>query len=365
MRIAFIGTRGVPARYGGFETCAEEIGKRLVKRGHGVTVYGRAGYYRNKPAEYLGMRPIYLPALNVRFLETLSNTLMALIHAAVWGRFDVLLVFNCANSPLLVIPKLFGRKSALHADGLEWMRGKWGGAGKRYFRWAEWIATKLAKDMIADSREIQKYYKERYGKNMQYISYGADLRTSKDPSILQRYGLQPGGYFLQITRFEPENNPLLTTQAFEKLHTDKRLVLVGGAKYPTDYSRSVIASKDPRLDFLGPIYDRNILDELLCNCHAYVHGNEVGGTNPALLEAMAAGCYVICRDVPFNREVLEDAGLYFQKDVGDLAEKMTWSLRNPPQTTAGREKARKIVRDRFDWNRAVGEYERLFQTVGR
>lgn len=361
MKIALIGTRGVPARYGGFETCAEELGKRLVERGHHITVYGRAGYYRNKPAEYLGMRPIYLPALNIKSLETLSNTLLALLHALTRDRFDILVIFNSANCPFLLLPKLFGRKFVLHTDGFEWMRGKWSALGKRYFRWADWAATRLAKHMISDSKEIQRYYKERYGKDTHYISYGADIRTSKDSSILKRYGLNHGDFFLQITRFEPENNPLLIVKAFEKVQTNKKLVLVGSARYPTDYSDAVFSVKNPRIKFLGSIYEREILDELLCHCFAYIHGNEVGGTNPALLEAMASGCFVISLDVPFNREVLEDAGIYFVKDAGDLADKLTLCLGNPPQMMQCREKALRIITERFDWNRVIDDYEKLFQ----
>jgi len=359
MRIAFIGTRGVPARYGGFETCAEEIGKRLAARGHEVWVYGRSAYYKERPKQYLGMRVRYLPAIPIKFVETLSNALLALLDA-VWRPFDVLLVFNSANSPLLLLPKLFGKKVVLHADGLEWMRGKWGPFGKRYYRWAERVATKSAKKMIADSRAIQKYYKERYGKDTCYISYGAEIRTSKAPSILRRYGLQPGGYFLQITRFEPENNPLLLVKAFEKLETDKKLVLVGGAKYPTSYSDEVYATKDPRVKFPGFIYARDILDELLCNCYAYIHGNEVGGTNPALLEAMAAGCFVMARDVPFNREVLGEAGAYFRKESDDLTDRMRWTLDHAAELPAARQAAREAIRSRYDWARVVDAYEQLF-----
>lgn len=361
MKIALIGTRGVPARYGGFETCAEEIGKRLAARGHEVWVYGRSAYYKERPRQYLGMRVRFLPAIPIKFVETLSNALLALLDA-VWRPFDILLVFNSANSPLLLIPKMFGKKVVLHADGLEWMRGKWGPFGKRYYRWAERVATRLAKEMIADSREIQRYYKERYGKDTRYISYGAEMRTSKDPSILRRYGLQPGEFFLQITRFEPENNPLLLVKAFEKLEADKKLVLVGGAKYPTSYSDEVFATKDPRVKFLGFIYDRDILDELLCHCCAYIHGNEVGGTNPALLEAMAAGCFVLARDIPFNREVLGEAGIYFKKDADDLADRMRWTLDHAAEIPAARQAARAAIRTRYDWGRVVDAYEKLFST---
>jgi glycosyltransferase involved in cell wall biosynthesis len=364
MKIALIGTRGVPARYGGFETCVEEIGKRLTARGHEVWVYGRSAYYQERPSHYLGMRVRYLPALNVRSVETLSNTLLALLDAV--GRpFDVLLVFNSANSPLLLIPKLLGKKVVLHADGLEWMRGKWNAFGRGYYRWAERVAAKSAIEIIADSREIQRYYRERYGKETHYISYGAEIRTSRDPSVLKRYGLEPEEYFLQITRFEPENNPLLLVKAFEKLTTDKKLVLAGGAKYPTAYSKDVFATKDPRVKFLGFLYDKNILSGLLGYCYAYIHGNEVGGTNPALLEAMASGCFVLARDVPFNREVLGDKGSYFEKDVDDLAARMQWSLDHAPALPAARQAARDVIRSRYDWSRVVEAYEQLFAGLRR
>jgi len=305
------------------------------------------------------MRVRYLPAFPVKFVETLSNALLALLDAA-WRQFDVLLVFNSANSPLLLIPKLFGKRVVLHADGLEWMRGKWGPWGKRYYRWAEKVATKLAPTMIADSKAIQRYYEGRYGKETHYVSYGAEIRTSKDRAILNRYGLEQAGYFLQITRFEPENNTLLLVRAFEKLDTDKKLVLVGGAKYPTAYSDEVHDAKDPRVKFLGFIYDRPILDELLCNCYAYIHGNEVGGTNPALLEAMAAACFILTRAVPFNREVLADAGRFFTKDVDDLAAHLRWTLDHEAELPTFRKAVQEIIRSRYDWDRVVEAYERLF-----
>jgi len=308
------------------------------------------------------MRVRYLPAIPIKFVETLSNALLALLDA-IWRPFDVLLVFNSANSPLLILPKLFGKRFVLHADGLEWMRGKWGPMGKRYYRWAEKVATRLAPKMIADSKAIQRYYEGRYGKETHYISYGAEIRTSTDKAVLVRYGLEPGGYFLQITRFEPENNPLLLVRAFEKLDTDKKLVLVGGAKYPTAYSDEVYAVKDPRIKFLGFIYDRSILDELLCNCHAYIHGNEVGGTNPAILEAMAAGCFVVARAVPFNREVLGEAGRFFTKDVDDLAAQLRWTLDHAADLSAGRQAAQDIIRNRYDWETVVKEYLRLFSAA--
>lgn len=362
MKIALIGTRGVPANYGGFETCAEELGSRLVSRGHEVTVYCRSGYYREKRASYLGMKLVCLREPKIKSLETLLSSLHALLHA-LGKEFDILFVFNSANSPWMFLPGIFGKKSVLHVDGLEWKRAKWGPAGKKYFKMTEWLATKLPAALICDSREIQKYYRRTYGRETRYVSYGAELQHSRNRSLLDRLALHPGGFFLQITRFEPENNPLLSIRAFERLETDKKLVLVGGARYRTDYSETMSKSAGARILFPGFIYDKDVRRELLCNCCAYIHGNEVGGTNPALLEAMASGCFVVSRDVPFNREVLRDAGIYYQKDTGDLFQKLFWVVRNENALDERRKRAMQIIRDRYDWEVVTEDYENLFRSL--
>ena len=182
MRIALIGTRGVPGRYGGFETCAEELGKRLVQRGHEVTVYCRPSYYEEKLDEFLGMKLVYLREIRLKSFETLYHTFVSLLHA-LRQKFDILLVFNAANSPALILPKLFRKKVLLHMDGLEWKRGKWSALGKKYYKFAEWLATKLRVELIADSKEIQNYYKAQYGKETHYLSYGAVQKYSQDSSL--------------------------------------------------------------------------------------------------------------------------------------------------------------------------------------
>ncbi|HEX2695812.1 MAG TPA: DUF1972 domain-containing protein [Acidobacteriota bacterium] len=358
MNVAIIGTRGVPARYGGFETCAEELGRRLVARGHAVTVYNRKAFYPERPRSHAGMTLRYAPALKARAVETLSHTLFS-IAAALPRRHDAWLVFNSANAPLLRLLRPGRPRVVLNVDGLEWQRGKWGKAGKAYYRFAEKVAAKLPIAIVTDSRAIGAYFRERYGRETAYIPYGAAAAVSHEPSLLSRFGLEPGGYFLQVTRFEPENNPLLSLRAFEGLDTAKRLVLIGGTKYPTEYRDEIAATKDPRVVLPGFVYDADLRRELLANAFAYVHGNEVGGTNPALLEAMAAGRFVIARDVPYNVEVLADAGSYFRKDAGALREKMAWALANAEKLPEYGERARAIVREHYDWDKIVAEYEAL------
>jgi len=354
-----MGTRGIPARYGGFETCAQELGLRLVKQGHEVSVYCRTGYYDEKLPEYKGVKLIHLPECKIKFLDTLSHTWLSLVHG-VGKKYDVILVFNYANSPLLVLPKLLRKNVILHLDGLEWRREKWKGLGKMYFQFAEWLSMRLGTDLIADSKCLVRYYKDKYQKRVHFIPYGADLQVSQRPETLDQWGLKPGEYFLQITRFEPENNPLLSIQAFEKTDTDKSLVLVGGVQYRSVYTQEIYAHKDSRIKRPGFIYDPAVLRELLCNCYAYIHGNEVGGTNPSLLQAMASGCFVICRDVAFNREVLQDAGIYFKKDKGSLLSQLNWALDHDHQIKEKQEQARNIIKRHYDWDSVVGKYLEIF-----
>ncbi len=363
IRIAFIGTRGVPARYGGFETCAEEVGKRLVRRGHAVRVYCRSRYYPDRPKTHEGLRLVYLPALRSRVLETLSHSALSLLHAAV-GKTDVCLVFNTANSPLVWIARMFGKKIVLHTDGLEWERDKWRGLGSRYFRWAAARATRLAVPLISDSREIQTYYRRVFSRETEFIAYGAPIIESRDPARLASFGLQPGGYILQMARFEPENNIHLTIEAFSRLATDKKLVLIGGTSYDTPYARNVKkAAADPRVVLPGFVYDQAVLSELLTNAYVYVHGNEAGGTNPGLLQALGAGCAVLTRDVSFNREVCGPEGVYFADNADDLAGKLRWALDHPDHLAGMKESARRIIRERYDWDAVAGAYERLLTGV--
>ncbi len=219
--------------------------------------------------------------------------------------------------------------------------------------------------LISDSKAIQDYYRRRYKRNTYFIPYGANLYQSQNRAILEKFGLKAGEYFLQITRFEPENNPLLTRLAFEGLDTKWKLVLVGGVTYPSAYSQRLFSTEDPRVIFTGFIYDQDVLRELLTNCYAYIHGNEVGGTNPALLTAMGAGCFVLALDTPYNREVLGEAGIYFPPSVTALREKMNWSLQEREEVARGKEKARAIIRQRYNWEAVTDKYEALFRALSK
>lgn len=357
-----IGTRGVPASYGGFETCVEEVGKRLVRHGHDVTVYCRKSYYADRPSTYEGIKLIYLPNLRMKSLDTMSHTLLSVIHA-LRSSFDVLMIFNAANSLAMLVPRLWGNKIAINPDGLEWKRGKWGAVAKNYYKFSEWLSTKVADRIVADSPGIQEYYLHKYHMESTYIAYGAYLVKSTKPELIKSLGVSPGEYFLQITRFEPENNPLLTVNAFNKMNSGKKLVLVGGVPYRSSYSEMIKKEAGANVILPGAIYDKDMLRELWCNCFAYVHGNEVGGTNPALLQAMASGCFILSIDVDFNQFVLQNSGIYFDKSVESIAEKMEWTILHAQELREYKERAKKRIEDYYSWDAIAMQYEHLFREM--
>jgi len=359
MRIAILGTRGIPARYGGFETCAEEISVRLVERGHEVIVYSRKGNYDDSLYYYKGVKLINLPSIKTKITDTFSHTLFSMIHVLFQG-IDIIYVMNAANSPMCIIPKIFGKKVVINVDGLEWKRKKWGFVGRSYYLFAERLSTLLSTRIISDSMAIKKYYWEKYKTKSTFIAYGAYLEKSENPEILKEYNLKPDDYFLIASRLEPENNADLTVKAMALVKTNKKLAIVGGANYKSKFIKDLMDVNDSRIIFLGPVYKEGHIKELHCNCYAYVHGNEVGGTNPALLKALGYGNAVLALDVNFNSEVIKDAGILYNKSVYDLANKIQYLIDNPNIRNQLKIKAIERIKEAYTWEKITDEYERLF-----
>ncbi len=358
VRIAMIGTRGVPARYGGFETCVEEVGSRLADRGHDVTVYCRRpeGASGPDPVEHKGMRLVTLPALRRRSLETLSHSALSVAHVLGRGT-DAALVFNAANAPLLPALRARGVPVATHVDGLEWQRAKWGGVGREYYRRAESLAVRWSDALIADAQGISDYYAAEFAAPTTLISYGAPLVDERKPDLLVPLGLRPQGYHLVVARFEPENNVETAVRGYVSSSSLLPLVVVGSAPYADEYTAAVHAAADERVRFLGGVWDQELLDQLYANACSYVHGHSVGGTNPSLLRAIGAGVPTTALDVFFNREVLGDAGEYWA-DAGDLARLLKESEAHPEETRARGAAARLRALD-YDWDDVADGYEDL------
>ncbi|WP_029239955.1 MULTISPECIES: DUF1972 domain-containing protein [unclassified Pseudonocardia] len=359
MHISMIGTRGVPARYGGFETAVEEIGRRLADRGHQVTVYCRGR--DDASTHHLGMRRVVLPSLRGRSVETLSHTFLSVLHA-VRRRHqpDVALVFNAANAPLIIFLKILRIPVAVHVDGLEWRRAKWGRAGRTYYLLCERFAARMADALIADARGIEDYYRRKYGVGSDFIAYGAPEVEPDRPELLDPLGLEAGRYHLVVARMEPENHVDVIVDGYTRSGAVLPLVVVGSVPYETEYNRRVadLAAADERVQLVGAVWDQDLLDQLYANCASYLHGHSVGGTNPSLLRAMGAGAYVVAWDVDFNREIVRDDGSYFG-DATAVAERVEDVEAAPDRVEEQGRAGKKHVLATYAWEAVTEDYEAL------
>lgn len=357
LTIAMVGTRGVPAAYGGFETAVEEVGRRLAADGHRVVVYTRNSSDRRR--EHLGMEVVHLPALPLKQLETLSHSALSSLHL-LRRRPDVAFLFNAANAPFLRLLRTARVPTALHMDGLEWKRAKWGGRGRAYYRWAEQLGVRQGDALIADAPGIADYYRHQFGVPTELIRYGAPLLEHTPEQGVRSAGLEPGGYHLVVARFEPENHVLEIVEGYRRSDASAPLVVVGAAPYSAAYTQAIreAAAGDPRIRLLGAIYDQDLLDALYTHALTYVHGHCVGGTNPSLLRALGAGTPVIAFDVVFNREVLEDRGWFFTS-AEDISALFTEAEEEPSATAALGREGREQVGRRFDWDDVASAYEDL------
>lgn len=351
-----MGTRGVPALYGGFETAVEEIGSRLVQRGYHVTVYCRNP--DQKITEYKGMRLVNLPAIHHRMAETLSHTGLSAVHAIIKDRPDVCLLMNAGNAPFLGPLKLAGIPTAIHLDGLESRREKWRGLGARYYRWAEKSAVKHGTYIISDAQAIAEHVHRQYGRDSEVIAYGADV-IHPGSDRLGEVGLVPREYHLIVARLEPENHILESVVGYTRSEASLPLVVVGSAPYSDWYIQKVKAAADSRTRFLGPVYDQELLNQLYANATTYTHGHSVGGTNPSLLRAMGAGAEVLAFDCDFNREVTANAALYWKS-----AEEYTDLLNNFTPRGMGAILQERVATT-YQWDRITDQYEELINTLAR
>jgi glycosyltransferase involved in cell wall biosynthesis len=366
MNLAILGTRGVPARYGGFETLAEELGARLVKRGHHVTVYGRSHFvdpdlHRQR---YRGVDLRVLPTIRQKYLDTVVHTLLSSLDC-LRRDFDAVLICNAANGVFAPLPRLVGMKVALNVDGIERKRRKWSALGRGYYRFGEWLATKLPDVIVSDAEVIRSYYRETYRAESVVIPYGADVLRLESTAALDRFGLEPGHYVLYVSRLEPENNADVLIRAFTALDTPTRLVLVGDAPYADRYKAQLrrITNGDSRIVFTGFVFGEGYR-ELQSHATCYVQATEVGGTHPALVEAMAFGNCIIANDTQENREVVAEAALLYRfNDAGHLRHQLRAVLDDAELRAEFGRRARARAQERYSWDRITDQYETLFRRL--
>lgn len=360
-RVIFCGTRGVPARYGGFETAVDEISARFVEAGYECGVVCRESSGGEAPKVHEGRNLVYVEGSRSRTLDTFASAIQTGLYLLRHrGKYDHVFWFNNANLPGILLTLASGVPTSVNTDGMEWRRAKWRWPFKAYYYAASFLVSRLCRSVISDSEALRSYYEKVFRKRTEFVPYGVPRSPEVPPErrreILERYRLEPGCYFLQITRFEPDNLPLENAVAFRAAGLSRlgfKLLLVG-YQHGSAYSRQIkaMSGRDGIL-VADAVYDPEVLAALREECFCYVHGNSVGGTNPALLEAMASCPRVLAIDLPFSRELLGDEGRFFRPD--DMIESFRGVLGEPDGSAALRERVRSL----YQWDAVAESYARL------
>ena len=361
MKIAIVGTRGIPNRYGGFEQFAEKVSSTLVDRGHEVTVYCRRPFTKPDDVYDRRVQRVILPTIHQKHLDTWSSGLLSSLHVA-FSNQDVVLLCNVANSPFAWMPRVMGKPVALNVDGLDRRRGKWNALGQAVLHLCEWISTFAPTRVVTDAESIHDYYLERYRKNSTVIGYGSDVPAGELP--LDGFDLQSGRYVLYVSRLEPENNPELVLEAWRRVKTDWPLVMVGDNRYDDGYIARLKRLADDRVLFTGAIYGNGYW-ALQKYAAIFIFACEVGGVHPALIEAMAAGNAVLYLGSPENDETAADAAIRYSKSPDDLAVKLQHLLDDPADRQQWAKRAADRASSLYRWDSVAAKYESLFAEMLR
>jgi len=355
LRIAFIGGRGVVSKYSGIEAYYEEVGSRLARMGHEVTVYAR-NYFTPAMERYNGMRILRLPTIRSKHFETVIHTALSTAHA-VRQHYDVTHYHALGPALFSGIPRLFGEKTAVTVQGLDWQRKKWGWLASAVLRWGEHASVTLPSGTTVVSRTLQRRFREVHKTDAFYVPNGGLLRPWTEPKQILEWGLEPGRYALFLGRLSPEKGCHLLVEAFEHIDTDVKLVLAGASSYCDDYSRELRRHASDRIRILDWV-SGNTLDELLTNAMIFVLPSDLEGLSLALLDAMGAGVCVLTSDVPENREVVDGAGFTFQRgNAVDLEDRLRFLLANSAVREAAGRAARKRIEEEYQWEKIAHDIE--------
>jgi glycosyltransferase involved in cell wall biosynthesis len=372
--IAIIGSRGIPAAYGGFETLAEQMAPRLSELGWEVTVSCESNNSRDRPATYKGVKLFYFPVISwCRVASEPLYDVFSMIRASLSCACIYILGYGAGL--FFFIPKILRKPLVVNVDGFEWGRPKF----NRFERWllliSERAAARFADVVVADSLEVKKYYDSKYRAEVIYIPYGVDVAQKEkwDERKLDRqifcnheFKLQPNEYWLVVARLEPENNIHTIIESFLRSKSTRKLVIVGDSANKS-YKKHIadmlnMSHYSERVILAGAIYQNNVLNMLRQNCYAYIHGHSVGGTNPALLEAMSMKKVVIAHDNPFNNEVAQGSVLCF-KQADDLAEKISKIEESPALYAHLEQAAYSRVTATYTWPAVIKQYDDLFTNI--
>ena len=364
LKLAMIGTRGIPARYGGFESCVEELSVRLARKGHEVTVYCRSDDPRARVSSYKGVILVHVPRLRRSFLESPFNSLLTTFHASLSG-YDVLHFFGCGSVPFTLVARLAGNRVVLTVDGIEWERTSYSRAARLYLRSFAELAMVFPDSTVADSRTSQNWYCRRTGKCPVHIPYGASQSSVINEEVLQRYGVQKGKYIVSAGRLVHEKGMHTLVEAFKLVQEDIKLVIIGDFPAPSDYVRRLKESADSRTIFTGYIYGEDF-ESLRNGALAYIHPSLLEGTSISLLSAITAGLDVIASDLKENVDTAGSLATYFKTgDVKDLTSKLMEMLELPRCASSQNAKVLLASQAVQDWDEVATRYEDVYQEVVR
>lgn len=359
-RLLILGTRGVPARHGGFETFAEELSTYLVQKGWRVTVYCQEDWNRTVPYEtFWGrVRRVHIPVKQKGALGTIIFDLKVALHARKQPSLGLTLGYNTAI--FNVLQRLRGKSNLFNMDGIEYARAKWGPLAKLWLMINERIACWTGSHLIADHPLIKKHLAQRTKEDhITMIPYGADVIDDASTAPLKPFDLEAGKYSTVIARPEPENSLLEIVQGFSQQARGHTLVVLGHFDAANPYHQEVLAAASNEVKFVGAIYDKPTLRSLRYHSYLYVHGHQVGGTNPSLVEALGAGNAVLAHDNGFNRWVTGDDAAIFFHDAASCDAQFSALLAKPDQALAMKKAARLRHAEQFTWEQILNEYEQL------
>jgi glycosyltransferase involved in cell wall biosynthesis len=362
LRIAIVGIRGIPANYGGFETCAEQTAIRFAQR-HEVYTYCRKGNSAHSDDLYRGIHLIRKAAIKGSGIETLSHTFTSVLHLIFNNNIQVVHVYNAANAIFIPLLRLFGKKVVVSVDGLEWKRLKWGSFAKLFYKVSEYISTGAAHVIICDSRVVQRYYERKFHVKTEYIPYGADISPDVESKLLDKYGIQERNYFLFVGRLVPEKGVHNLIKAYNRLKTDMPLVIIGDDPQQKEYVAKLKSDANKNVRFLGFVYG-NDYQAINQYPYAYVSASLLEGTSPALVAAMGAGNCVLVNGIEENLETIGEAGLYYKEnDIDDLIAKLKRLIENPQEAEEYRQKAFSHVEDNYNWDAIADKYLYIFGSL--
>ena len=356
LKIAIIGSRGYPYVYSGYETLVKELSERLVKSGNEVTVYCHRKLFAKKPKRVNGINLVYTPSVNSKIFSQLYNSFFSFIHVC-FSNVDVVLVVNSANGPFGLLTKLFGKKTCINVDGLEWLRPKWRGFGSLYFKFASKLATIFYDKIITDSFEMNKVYLDKFGKKSTIIAYGSTMSKENNIDVLKKFNLKKNDYYLIVGRLIPDNNSKLILEGFLKSNSSKKIVIVGDVPYNDTYANDIKLLKSNKVVFTGYVNDQADLTVLYDNCYCYIHGHEFGGTNPTMINALDLNCQIMALDTVFNREMLENKkSIMFNKN--SIEEKIN-EFEDNYDELAQKNSSYKLLK-KYNWDFISNQYLEVF-----